>query len=145
MILKSKKIKENFDNFKAFVFDDVKAIREAVNANQVDLEKLIPVLEKSRRFKESVAGSPPDANLCKTYHEEITRETFFQTLPGKTLRYSLFKGLEITAGCFLPKVIGDVAAEAFGVMDTFLFDKLLTGWKPNQFIDEVKKLIGRGV
>ena len=145
LIFKSKKSRENLDNFEAFVLDDVKAIREAVNTNQVDLDKLIQVLEKSRRFKESIASLPPEANLCKAYHDEIMKETFFQTIPGKTIRYSVFKGLDIVAGCFLPKVVGDLVTEALGIMDEFLFDKLLTGWKPNQYIDEIKKLVGSGV
>jgi hypothetical protein len=142
---KSKKSRENLDNFTAFVLDNVKSIREAVNANQVDLDKLIQVLEKSRRFKESIENLPPDADLCKAYHDEITKETFFERFPGRAVRYSLFKGLEIAAGIFLPKVIGDVATEALGVMDEFLFDKLLIGWKPNQYINQVKKLVSHGV
>ena len=145
LMLKSKKSRENLDNFEAFVLDDVKAIREAVNTNQVDIDKLIQVFEKSRRFKESIASLPPEANLCKAYHDEIMKESFFQTLPGKAVRYSVFKGLDIAAGYFLRKVGGDLATGALGAMNEFLFDKLLTGWKPNQYIDEIKKLVGSGV
>lgn len=38
-----------------------------------------------------------------------------------------------------------MVTEALGVMDEFLFDKLLSGWKPNQYIDEIKKLVCSGV
>ena len=69
LIERSAKSSRNLQNFNEFVFNDVKAIREAVNVNQVNLEDLFKALEQSRKFKKWLHGLPPDAHLFKSYHE----------------------------------------------------------------------------
>jgi hypothetical protein len=139
LIAKSKKSSQQLENFKDNVFSEVKSIREAVNTNQIDLDALITVLEKSRRFKKWIIGVPSDANLFKSYHDEITRGTFFESLPGKMIKLSLFTGLGTIAENLLPG--GALIGISLGALDTFLFDKLVAGWKPNQFINDCKSIV----
>ncbi len=141
LIERSLKSEVNLDNFKRIILEDVKAIREAVNKNEVDLNKLFSVLEKSKKFKDSIKILSPDEDLCKHYLKEITKEDFFERLPGKALRYSFFKAIDIAADFILPKAVGDVISHGLGIVDSFLFDQVIGGWKPHQYIREVKKLI----
>jgi hypothetical protein len=56
-------------------------------------------------------------------------------LPAKSVRWLLFNA----AGLALAAVTSPAAGAAVGVglsaADTFLLDKLLKGWKPNQFVE----------
>lgn len=141
LIERSVKSSRNIENFNEFVLPDVKAIREAVNANRVNLEDLFKALEQSRKFKKWLHGLPPDAHLFKSYHEEITRESFLQKLPGKAMRYSVCAGLGLLAGC-LPKTGAALTALSLGAFDTFFLDKFASGWKPNQYVDgNLRKLV----
>ena len=131
-----------FNRFTGFIFDDAKAIREAVNSGRIDLDKLIAVLQKSKQFKKWIVGVKPDTDLIKNYHQEVTRGTIVDKLPGKTVRWALFAGLGFAADAIGAGGIGTATGIALGALDTFYVDKLISGWKPNLFIDdEVKKLI----
>ena len=139
---RSVKSSEALNRFTGFIFKDAKAIREAVNSGRIDLDKLIAVLQKSKKFKKWVVGVKPDVDLIKSYYEEVTKGTIVDKLTGKTARWALFTGLGLTADAAGAGGIGTAAGIALGALDTFVLDKLFSGWKPNQFIeDDVKKLI----
>jgi len=145
IIDKSKKSCSTLSNFNGFIFDDSKAIREAVNSGKIDLDDLLNVLIKSKKFKEWIAGQNPEKDLIKSYYEEVTKETIVDKLPCKSVRWSLFTGLGFATDAYVGGGVGTVAGIALGALDTFYLDRILSGWKPNQFIDnEVKRLINNG-
>jgi hypothetical protein len=146
IIDKSRKSSSTLSNFNTFVFNDSKAIREAVNSEKIDLDDLLEVLIKSKKFKEWIAGLKPEEDLIKSYYKEVTKETIVDKLPVKSVRLSLFTGLGFAVDAFVPGGIGTAAGIALGVLDTFYLDRMILGWKPNQFIDnEVKRLISNGI
>ncbi|NQU84350.1 MAG: hypothetical protein HQ541_01190, partial [Mariniphaga sp.] len=54
----------------------------------------------------------------------------------------IFTGAGIIADAVATRGIGTVIGLGLGALDTFYLDKLISGWKPNQFIeDEVKELL----
>ncbi|MBU1213997.1 MAG: hypothetical protein KKF58_04390 [Gammaproteobacteria bacterium] len=138
------KSKETLSNFNNFIFNDAKAIREAVNFGQVDLDELIKVLQKSKRFKEWIIKVHPDAHLIKSYYEEVTRQTIFDRLPGKSVRWAVFTGIGLTADAIATGGMGTIAGVALGALDSLYIDKIASGWRPNQFIEgDVRNLIGK--
>ncbi|SFH61287.1 hypothetical protein SAMN05216299_1358 [Nitrosospira sp. Nsp14] len=138
LISKSKSSSEKLTNFTGFVFNDAKALREAVNSNRINVDDLVALLIKSKRFKEWLVGIAPDKDLIKQYHEEVTRKTFIDGLPGKALRWGIFVGV----GLGVNTAFGPLAGIAISALNTFYLDKLIRGWKPNQFIEgDVKKMI----
>lgn len=142
IIDKSKKSSSTLSNFNTFIFDDSKAIREAVNSGKIDLDDLLEVLIKSKKFKEWIAGLKPEEDLIKSYYEEVTKETIVDKLPVKSVRWGLFTGLGYAVDTFVTGGVGTLTGIALGVLDTFYLDRMISGWKPNQFIDnEVKRLI----
>jgi hypothetical protein len=78
----------------------------------------------------------PESDLIKEYYAEVTKETVADKLPGKTARFSVFTGLGLAADAVLTGGLGTVTGVSLGALDTFYLDKLLAGWKPNQFIDD---------
>lgn len=109
---------------------------------QGELDKLISILQKSKKFKNWVANVTPDDNLIKSYYDEVTKGTISDKLPTKSVRWVIFTGLGIAADAIATGGVGTAAGIAIGALDTFYVDKLLSGWKPNQFIDEeVNKII----
>lgn len=142
ILARTTKSRETLSNFTNFLFKDAKAIREAVNSGEIDLDELVKVLQKSKRFKKWIVSVQPDANLIQSYYEEVTKKSIVDRLPGKSARWALFTGLGLTADVIATGGIGTMAGVALGALDTFYIDKLISGWKPNQFIeDDVKKLI----
>lgn len=145
VIERSKKSSETLNHFTAFVFDDAKALKEAINSGNLDLDEIISVIRKSKKFKKWIADIKPSSDLIKSYYKEVTKETIVDKLPGKSVRWGLFTGLGFAVDVIAAGGIGTVAGVTLGALDTFYFDKLLSGWKPSQFIDEdIKKLINKG-
>ncbi|MBK6895502.1 MAG: hypothetical protein IPH06_02790 [Alphaproteobacteria bacterium] len=139
---KSIKSSKKIQDFQNFVFDDAKALREAVNNKQVDLDDLMLVLKNSKKFKKWILGLNPDRDLIKSYYQEATKETFVDKLPGKTARWGLFTSAGLIADAVATGGIGTTIGLGLGALDSFYLDKLITGWKPNQFIEnEVKALL----
>jgi len=109
------------------------------------LDDLISVLKKSQKFKKWILGVEPDQNLLKSYYAEVTQETFVDKLPGKSVRWGIFTGTGFIADAVATGGIGTAIGVGLGVLDTFYLDKLISGWKPSQFIEnEVKGLLDRG-
>jgi ABC-type branched-subunit amino acid transport system permease subunit len=54
----------------------------------------------------------------------------------------VFFGLGLAADAIATGGLGTLTGVALGALDTFYIDKLISGWKPSQFIEEdVKELI----
>lgn len=142
LIAKSKKSANRLNNFTGFLFNDAKALSEAVNTGQVNLDDLVTVLLNSKRFKKWLTGLSPDADLIKNYYAEVTNKSFVEKLPGKSVRWVLFTGLGLTADGLGLGGYGTAMGMAIGALDTFYVDKLISGWKPSNFIEnDVKKLL----
>lgn len=144
VINKSKKSSEALDYFNGFLFADSKTIREAYNSGKVSMAELVEIILKACDFKKWIVGVEPDQDIIKSYYQEVTKETIVDKLPGKSIRWGIFTGLGITADVIATGGIGTIAGLALGALDTFYFDRLIKGWKPNQFIDgELRKLIDK--
>lgn len=144
VLARSTRSSEALTHFTEFLFQDAKAIRAAVNSEDLDLDVLIPVLQRSKKFKIWLTGVTPDENLIKEYYKEVTKGTIADKLPTKGARWAIFTGLGIAADAIATGGIGTIAGVAIGALDTFYVDKLIAGWKPNQFIEEdVTKLFNK--
>ena len=142
VIARSAKSLEELNNFKSFILNDAKAIQEAINASRIDLDDLISILKRSKKFKKWIVGLKPEADLVKSYYKEVTRRTLIDKLPGKSVRWGLFTGLGILADLIATGGYATMAGAALGALDNFYIDRLISGWKPNQFIEkDFKKLI----
>lgn len=129
-------------SFQDLVFDDGRAIRTAINSGRKSLDDLFPIVEKSEKFSNWLHTQSPDDKILKSYYKEIVSDSWVEKLPNKTIRWAIFTGSGLAADAFGAGGIGTGVGVALSVLDTFIIDKLLKGWKPNQFIHgELEKFI----
>ena len=88
------------------------------------------------RFKGWLVKQDIDSELIKEYYKEVTKNSSFDHLPGKSLRWSIFTGLGIASDLIIAGGLGTVAGVSLSLLDAFVLDKLIKGWKPNQFVEE---------
>jgi hypothetical protein len=96
---------------------------------------LLPILDKAERFKEWLKSSPADIDLVKEYFRAVTAESWIDKLPSKGLRWAIFTGSGIALDLLGTGGIGLGVGIALSAIDSFILDKILKGWKPNQFVD----------
>ncbi|MDQ5822782.1 MAG: hypothetical protein M3441_01045 [Chloroflexota bacterium] len=119
--------------FQDFYLADAHAIAEAVKSGGRSFKDVIKLRSKSAPFRSWMADKPFDANLVKDYYREVSKARFFDKLPGKGLRWSIFTG----GGIALDAVTGvPVVSLGLGLFDTFVLDRLRGGWKPSHFVEK---------
>jgi hypothetical protein len=70
------------------------------------------------------------------YCREVARVDWADKLPSKPLRWLLVNAAATAlSGATGHPIAGAVVANAISAADAFLLDKILKGWKPNQFIE----------
>ena len=135
---------KRLSHFKEVIFKNVNAIKEAVNSGSVDVDSILKVLQKSRKYKEWLLTVPPNADLLQEYLIKVGEKSFMEKLPGKILRCALFSGCGFAVSSCLPPVESVGIGFSLNVLDTFFFDKICGGWKPNHYIDnQLKPLINQ--
>lgn len=136
------KSRDNIEHFQDFIFGDARALREAVNKKNVNIADVLSLIRRSTKFKEWLATKDQSQDLTREYYNEITKGSFIDKLPAKSVRWAIFTGIGLAAAGVATGGVGVAAGMALGVLDTFFIDKLIKGWKPSQFIEEdIKKLI----
>jgi len=121
--------------FQDFTLNDSRAIRKAINSGEKDLGNLLPVLKKSRKFKDWVQDAD-DEELVKEYFREVTSDTWIDRLPAKSSRWLLFTGAGVLADAVGTGGLGTATGVTLSAFDNLLLDRILEGWKPNQFVEE---------
>lgn len=123
---------EELIEFKKHVLTGCPSLGQAFINGQINGEQLIRLLEEGDRFRTWLKGRPDDADLVNQYLIECLAPTLSDKKIVKTIRF----GITTLLG-FMP-VVGAITS----AFDTFIFDKLLKGWKPNHFIkDQLEPLL----
>jgi hypothetical protein len=123
------------DLFQDRIITDGKKIREVINAGETDFTRIFPLLRKGRKFKDWLESRNPDEELLAEYFKEVSRESWIQTLPGKAFRWATCGGLGIAASAVFSPLLATAAAFGLGAVDSFLIERLLKGWRPDQFVN----------
>lgn len=141
VIDKTKLNTKQIDLFQEILLPDAKKIREAINNKTRSFEEILPLLDRGKKFKEWLKQKDHDANLIREYYQAVTGSSWIDKLPGKGLRFSMFTGAGILLDSLLTGGISTAIGATLGLGDTFLLDKILKGWKPNQYIDQLQKFV----
>jgi hypothetical protein len=107
-------------------------VRTALNSGAQDLRSLMTLLDRADRFKSWIAGQPADSDLAAQYIDEVTATTWADSVPLKAIRFASATFAGSVAGGDLGAGLGVVA----GLADMFLLERILKGWKPNQFVEK---------
>ena len=121
--------------FQDFVFDDSRAVAEAIRSGERSFADVLNILPKAKRFHDWLQSQPPDRDIVKDYFQEVTRTTWIDKLPAKSTRWLLFTAAGMGIEAVGAGGIGAASGVALSAIDAFVIDKILKGWKPNQFID----------
>ena len=130
---------EKLSLFQDFVFDDARAVREAINTGKCEFKEILPILRQARKFHDWLSAKAPESNLLKAYHKEVTAKTWIDKLPAKTARWAIFTGVGVGLDSLGAGGLGTAAGVAASALDAFFLDKLIKGWRPSQFVEESLK------
>jgi hypothetical protein len=123
------------DLFQEKVLPEGRRVREVINSGEAPFDAIFPILYKGRKFKGWLETRNPDQSLIAEYFDEIAKTSWLETLPVKAFRWVTTGGLAIAASAAFSPVEGALAGLGIGAIDMFLIDRLLRGWRPDQFVD----------
>ena len=114
-------------SFNKIAIDNAPTIAEVINNGDRTFDEFLAFLKKSKKFKEWLRGRSPDERLIAAYIEDATSESWLNKIPAKSVRYLLGTAVSM---------VDDITGHAFSIGDAFLLDKLLGGWRANQFVNK---------
>lgn len=121
--------------FQEIIVPGLPNVREVINAGQKSFAEFLEFLREAEKFKAWLTSANPDVGLVQSYVEAIKKKSWVERLPGKAVRFAVASGVSLAVGAF-----GGVAPSlGVGATNTFLLDRILKGWRPNQFIDGAYK------
>lgn len=136
---KFEKNEKGIAGFQEVVLNDYKPIGATLRKKEKTFKDFIKILEKADKFRDWLDKVPDDKNIIAEYHKAVTTETWADKLPSKGARFAIFTTAGIVFDALITGGIGTIVGVAIGASDTFLVDKIIKGWKPNQFIDDELK------
>lgn len=135
LVQRHSKSKEQIEAFTEMTLPVTYSIREMVNSGKVKFSEVVQLLDKAGRFKAWLKDKPPDGNLLKEFYNATVKSTWIEKLPTKTTRWAIFTGIGFAIDVLATGGIGTAAGLAVSLFDTFVLDKIASGWKPHQFIE----------
>ncbi|MBW6420001.1 hypothetical protein KX729_00930 [Rhizobium sp. XQZ8] len=143
MNLRRDRSKADIELFQNIHFEG-RQLREVMNSGERTFAEFLNLLDDTRKFKQWLKGANPEIGLVKEYHQAATRDSWLDKLPNKSFRFGVMTGVGALLDVLATGGIGTLGALALGAADTFLVDKMLKGWRPNQFVeDDLLKFIGK--
>lgn len=112
------------------------SIASAINNGERTFLEFLEIVEEAENFKKWIVGVGNDKTIAREYFNEVSKRGWLEKLPSKTLRYLAFGGAGIALGAVASPVVGAASSMVLSAIDTFLLDRLVGGWKPNQFVDD---------
>jgi hypothetical protein len=117
---------DSLQQFKEIALPDTPSLAEVIDSGQRSFGEFIRLLEKASKFKDWLKSTNPDEGLIREYLKSVSSEDWIQRLPAKSMRYLFSLALDAKF---------PVASFAFGILDNFIVEKLLAGWRPSHFVD----------
>lgn len=125
--------------FQEWTCEHGRAIREAVEAKSRNFDDILRLAEEAGRFKEWLAKHPDSSDLNKEYLKAVCGTGWADKLPPKVVRVLLFTVAGGALSLVTTPAGGIATSAALNVLDSFFVDRLLKGWKPNQFVEGALK------
>ena len=73
--------------------------------------------------------------MIKEYFRAVTEESWVDKPPTKVARWSVFTTVGMAMDAAGAGGLGTIAGALVSAADAFFLDKILKGWRPNQFVD----------
>jgi hypothetical protein len=85
-------------------------------------------------IESKIPDSRSNEDLLRAYLYSVEKVSPLNYLPTKVIRFMVTSGVG-----FIP-VIGSIASIGLSAFDTFLLERLVSGWSPKMFMDKLRKL-----
>jgi hypothetical protein len=139
LIQRRTKSLENVLIFKEHILTDCYSIGEAYINHSVSNTELLELLQKADKFRNWLQNVQSDKSLVGEYYRAVTEKTFAEKLPVNIARFIILEGIGITIDFLGAGGLGTAIGTGLSAFNEFYLDKLIKGWKPNQFIDDKLK------
>jgi len=110
-------------------------IADAIDAGERSFAEFLELLDEASKFKAWLVNTNPDSKLVTEYFEATTRETWIDRLPTKGMRWLITTGLATAVEALYPTGAAIAAAQGVSLVDATVLDRVVKGWKPNQFVN----------
>jgi hypothetical protein len=127
--------KSETEQFREMVVPAFPSIREVINAGERSFSDFLVLLDQVDKFKSWLQKSNPDVGLVQNYHHAATEHTWADKIPTKATRFCVAAGLGLAIEALAPSGFGAAAALSVHGLDALYLDRLIKGWRPNQFIE----------
>ncbi len=124
------------ESFQQAVFAHSRAISQAIESGERTFRDFIGLYERSYRFRAWLNGLPFDGDILRGYIQAVTADHWAEKLPSKTARWMLFTGAGLAIDVLGAGGVGTLSGLMLSAFDAFVLDKLLHGWRPNQFVQD---------
>lgn len=131
---RSRRRQEGIALFDDMVLGSGRSVSESINSGRRTFCEFMDVLAKAGRFRNWVANQPQDDELLHSYISEVSHISWVDKLPSKTVRWAFFSAAGFAVGLPLGP-LGVAAGAGVGAVDSLVLDRLIHGWKPNQFVE----------
>jgi hypothetical protein len=139
LLKKASPSKEIFALFQEFVINKSRSIREVVNSDDRSFADVIKLVQDAEKFKVWLKASDDENDIRANYCREVSSLDWAEKLPEKSIRFLIMTGAAAVLGAIAAPEIGIASGIALNAADYFLIDRLIKGWKPNQFIEGALK------
>lgn len=131
--------------FQNLILDDARAIKEAINSGEKTFTEFLELMDRAQKFKKWLGSRNPDVELLRDYYKSTTAASWVDKLPSKSLRFVLATLGGFGADMLFPTGgLGTALGVGMGATDSLLLDRLLRGWRPNQFVEgELRRFLSR--
>ncbi|MGJ5019724.1 hypothetical protein [Bradyrhizobium oligotrophicum] len=126
---------EQLQLFLDTIVGDVPRLSEAINSRDRTISDFLRLLDQADKFRSWLGNINPNEGLLRSYMRAATEQTWADKIPTKSVRFAISTGLGMLADAMFPTGIGTAAGLSVGAADSLYIDRIIKGWRPNQFIE----------
>jgi hypothetical protein len=124
------------DLFQELYLSKARKLRECINSGERSFSEFLSLLEHAQKFKQWLGSRNPDQQLLQEYYETVTRDSWLNKLGTKSARWVITTGLAAVVEAFYPTGLAMAGAQGLSLIDATMLDRILSGWRPNHFVEQ---------
>lgn len=130
---------KEIETFQDLIFDDGRTLGAVFASKERTFRDLLPILDQASKFRAWLREREVTSTLVRDYFRAVTEKSWIDKLPSKILRWSVFTGAGLALDATGAGGIGTAGGIMISVADAFFVERILRGWRPNQFVEESLK------
>jgi len=139
---KARENKDKITQFQKLALPNYKDLAYIINKGEKSFKDLIILIDKAEKFKKWKTELDNESDFLEEYSKALSKESWVDKIPSKIGRFVTFEGVGLLLDFLGTGGAGTLAATTLNTADSFLLDRILKNWKPNQFIKgDYKKFV----